>query len=152
MSVRAHLPGYRRFRIFQSAAIRTGVYSGVGMSMVLVAWLFLANRAPLLEGFARERNIAAALLIASLAIVPLFRFMRLPGRLLFSSLIAWSLLSLTYRALSVYFHALGGRFSAFQIFILGTVVYLIFATLSWVCSAIWRVREASASHPNHHVS
>jgi hypothetical protein len=152
MSVRAHLPGYRRFRIFRSAAIRTGVYCGVGMSLVLMAWLFLANRVPFLEGFARERNLAAALLIGTLAIVPLLRFIRMPARLLFSSIIAWSIVSLTYRALCVYFHALTYRYSAFQIFVLGAVVYLIFATLSWVFIAIWRVREASASHPNHHAS
>ena len=149
MSVGAHLPGYRRFGVFRSA-IRTGVYSGVGMSVVLVAWLFLANRVPFLEDFARERNLAAALLIGSLAMIPLLRFMRLPGRLLVSGLIAWTTVSLAYRASCVYFHALESRYSAFQVFVLGAVIYLIFAALSWVCSAIWRVREASASHPNHH--
>jgi hypothetical protein len=152
MPIHTRLPGYRRFRNFRVAAIRTGVYSGVGMSLVLVAWIFVANRVPFLEGFARERNLAAALAIGVLALVPLFRFMRLPVRLLLSSLIAWGIVSLTYRALSMYFHALGSRYSAFQIFMLGAVVYLIFATISWVCAAIWRVREANASHPNHHTS
>lgn len=152
MSVRTHLPGYRRFVVFRSAAIRTGVYSGVGISLIFVGWLFLANRVPFTETFDRERDLVAALLIGALAIVPVLRFMRLPGRLLFSSLIAWSIASLTYRASCMYFHALGSRFSAFQIFTLGAVIYLIFATLSWVCTVIWRVREASASHPNHHAS
>ena len=152
MSVRAHLPGYRRFRIFRNAAIRTGVYSGVCMSLVLVVWLFLANRVPFLEGFARERNLAAAVLLGVLALVPLLRFMRLPDRLLLSSLIAWGILSLTYRGLYVYFHALSSRYSAFQIFMLGAVVYLILATVSWIVAYIWKVREAHVSHPNHHVS
>jgi hypothetical protein len=150
MSVRAHLPRYRRFRVFRNAAIRTGVYSGVGMSVVLIVWLFAANRVPFLESFARERNLAAALVIGAIAIFPVLRFMRLPGRLLSSSLIGWTIVSLTYRALSMYFRALESRYSAFQIFVLGAVAYLILATLAWVCSAIWRVREASASHPNHH--
>jgi hypothetical protein len=149
MSVGARLPGYRRFGIFRNAAIRTGVYSGVGISLVMVAWLFLANRVPFLESFARERNLGAVLLIGALAIFPLLRFMRLPGRLIISSLIGWTIVSLTYRAASMYFRALESRYSAFQIFVMGAVVYLIFATLSWVCSAIWRMREASASHPNH---
>ena len=149
MSVGAHLPGYRRFGVFRNA-IRTGVYSGVAMSLVLVGWLFLANRVPFLESFARERNLAAVLLIGFLAMIPLLRFIRLPGRLLVSSLIAWTIVSLVYRASCVYFHALESRYSAFQVFVLGTMVCLIFATISWVCSAIWRVREARASHPNHH--
>ena len=152
MSVRTHLPGYRRFSVFRTAAIRTGVYCGLGMSVVLVGWLYLANRVPFTEAFARERNLAAALLIGALAVVPLLRFMRLPGRLLFSSLVGWGILSLVYRVVCMDFHALSGRFSAFQIFTLGAVIYLIFATFSWVCAIIWRVREASASHPNHHAS
>lgn len=149
MPVGAQLPGYRRFGIFRNAAIRAGVYSGVGMSVVLLGWLFLANRVPFLESFANERNLAAALLMGTLAIAPMLRFMRLPGRLIISSFISWTIVSLTYRAASMYFHALESRYTAFQIFVLGTVVYLIFGTLSWVWSAIWRVREASASHPNH---
>jgi small-conductance mechanosensitive channel len=152
MTVSAQLPGYRRFRKFRNAALRTGVYSGVGMSLVLVGWVLVANRVPFLESFARERNLAAALLIGGLATIPVLRFMRLPARLLLSSLIAWSIVSLSYRALCMHFPTLSSRYSSFQIFMLGAVVYLIFATLSWVCAAIWRVREASASHPNHHAS
>jgi len=149
MSVGAQLSGYR-LGIFRNAAIRTGVYSGVGMSAVLIAWLFVANRVPFLESFARERNLAAALMMGTLAIAPILRFMRLPGRLLISSFIGWTIVSLTYRAARMHFHALESRYSAFQIFVLGAVVYLIFATLSWVFSTVWRLREASASHPNHH--
>jgi hypothetical protein len=152
MSVHAHLPGYRRFRVFQNAGIRTGVYAGVCMSAVLVLWVFVANRVPFSEGFARERNLAAAVLLGFLALVPVFRFLRLPGRLLVSSLIGWGLLSVTYRGLCLYFRALNDRYSAFHIFMMGAVIYMIFATLSWIASCIWRLRESHASHSNHHVS
>jgi hypothetical protein len=152
MSVRAHLPGYRSIRVLQNAAMRTGVYAGVCMSAVLVLWIIVANRVPLSEGFARERNLAAAVLIGFLALIPVFRFLRLPGNLLVSSLIAWALLSVTYRALCIHFRALNDRFSAFHIFMLGAVIYMIFATLSWIGSCIWKVRESHASHSNHHVS
>ena len=58
MLVRPHLPGYRWFHIFRNAAIRTGVYAGVCLSLVFSAWLVIANHAPFLERFAMERNIA----------------------------------------------------------------------------------------------
>jgi hypothetical protein len=59
MLVRPHLPGYRWFHVFRNAAIRTGVYVGVCLTLVFTAWLIVANRAPFLERFALERNIFA---------------------------------------------------------------------------------------------
>jgi hypothetical protein len=152
MTVHAYLPGHGKFRVLQNAAIRTGVYAGVCMSAVFVLWIFVANRVPFSEGFASERNVVAAVLIGFLALVPVLRFLRLPGNLLVSSLIAWALLSLTYRGLCLYFRALNDRYSAFHIFMMGAVIYMIFATLSWIGSCIWKLRESHASHSNHHMS
>ena len=146
IAVRAHLPGYGKLHVFKNAAIRTGVYSGVGLSIVLVAWLVVANRAPSLEAFALERNLAGAVVLGLFAAIPVIRFMRLPGPLLASGLIAWSILALTYRLLGVYFWGLSARYSAVHLFTLGTIVYMIFATLSWIGTCIWRAREANASH------
>src|SRR5437879_6998503 len=56
MLVRPHLPGYRWFHVFRNAAIRTGVYVGVCLTLVFSAWLVIANRAPFLERFALERD------------------------------------------------------------------------------------------------
>ena len=75
-----------------------------------------------------------------LALVPVLRFMWRPGRLLASSLIAWTVLTFTYRGLSVVFSALGERYSALQIFILGALVCMILATLSWIGTCLWRAR------------
>jgi hypothetical protein len=152
IAVRAHLPGYSRLHFFKNAAIRTGVYSGVGLSLVLVAWIFVANRFPALDNFASERNFAAALALGLFAAVPILRFLRLPGPLLASSLIAWSLLCVTYRALCISFSGLAARYSAVQIFTLGAVLYMIFATLSWIVTCIWRARESDVSHSKHHLS
>jgi hypothetical protein len=117
------------------------VYAGVGLSTVLVAWVFVANRAPALEPFALERNIAAAVALGLFAAVPVLRFLRLPGPLLASSLIAWSILALTYRLLCVYFWGLAERYSAVQLFTIGAILYMILATLSWIGTCIWRARE-----------
>jgi hypothetical protein len=145
IAVRAHLPGYSKLHVIKNAAIRTGVYSGVGLAMVLVAWVFVANRAPTLERFALERNVAAAVALVLFAAVPVLRFLRLPGPLLASSLIAWSILALVYRLLCVVFSGLAERYSAVQIFTLGTVLYMIVATLSWIGTCIWRARDSNIS-------
>jgi hypothetical protein len=151
VSVRAHLPGYRWTRVFRNAATRTGVYAGVGLSLALTAWLFAANRFPAFENLALERNVVAAAAFGLIALVPVLRFVRWPGNLLASSLVAWSILTLTYRALCVYFRALADRYSAPQILILGSLIYMILATLSWIGTCIWRARESHVSEENHHL-
>jgi len=158
MLVRSHLPGYRWFQFFRNASIRTGVYVGVCLTLVFLAWLIIANHVPFLERFALERNIAAAAVLCFLAAVPVLRFLRAPGNLLASSLIAWLLFSLCYRGFCLIFHALGDKLSTFHLFMLGAVVYMILTTLSWIGACIWKAREAhiahpsQISHPNHHVS
>ncbi len=152
MSVRSHLPGYRWFHFFRNAAVRTGVYIGVCLTLVFAAWLIIANHFPFLERFALERNIAAAVVLFFLAAVPILRFLRSPGNLLASSLIAWLIFSLSYRALCFIFHRLSDRLSTFQVFMLGAVVYMIVTTVSWIVTLIWKAREAHVSHPNRHAS
>jgi cytochrome bd-type quinol oxidase subunit 2 len=152
MSVRPHLPGYRWFDMFPNAAVRTGVYVGVCLTLVFSAWLMIANHAPLLERLALERNIAAAVILCFLALVPIFRFLRLPGHLLASGLLGWIIFSLSYRALCVVFRGLSDWHSTFQVFMLGAVAYMILTTLCWIVATIWRAREAHTSHPNHRAS
>lgn len=152
MLVGPHLPSYRWFHVFRNAAMRTGVYVGVCITLVFTAWLVIANHAPFLERFAMERNIAAAGILCFLAAVPVFRFLRFPGQLLGSSLFGWLIFSLSYRALCIVFRELSNRLSTFQVFMLGAVVYMILATLCWIVGVIWRARETHESHPNHHAS
>jgi len=83
---------------FRNAAIRTGVYVGVCLTLVVTAWLVIANHAPFPGTLATERLIAAAAILGLLAAVPVFRFLRFPGHLLASSLLGWLIFSLSYRA------------------------------------------------------
>jgi hypothetical protein len=152
MPISEHLPGYRWFHAFKNLAVRVGVYVGVCLSLVLSVWILVANRVPFLERFALERNLAAAALLGLLAVAPALRFLRSPGNLLASSLVAWTIFSFTYRLLCIFFGHLGDKFSAFQIFMLGFVVYMILATLSWIGTLIWRARRRDLSHPNNHAS
>lgn len=149
IAVRAHLPGYSRLHFFKNAAVRTGVYAGVGLSLVLISWVFVANRFPGLEIFAKERNLAAAVALALFAAIPVLRFLRLPGPLLASGLVAWAVLSFAYRMLCVFFWGLADRFSAVHVFMLGAVVYMLIATVSWICTCIWRAREDSSRSHAH---
>lgn len=143
------LPGYRWLMFLRNVPVRVGIYTGICLSLVFVIWLVLANRVPLLEPLAMARNIVAVVILVSFATLPLLRFYRSPGDLMVSGLLAWTLLSITYRFLCMVFVLLGEKYSAFQVFVLGAVVYLLGATLSWIGTMIWRVRAADISHPHH---
>jgi hypothetical protein len=147
--VRAELPGTELAQVFRNAGVRTGLGTGVGLVMVFTIWLYVANRIPSLESVALERNILAAAALGILAMVPVLRFLRHPGELLVSTLLAWTVFALAYRGLCLFFRDLADRYTAPQIFTLGAVVYLIVATISWIVSCIWRVRESHASHASH---
>lgn len=152
MAINAHLPGFRWFHVFRNAAVRTGVYAGVFLSLVFTIWLILANRVPVLEHFALERNIGAAATLCLFAVVPILRFVRWPGYLLASGLIAWMILTLSYRLLCLIFSGLSDWHSTFQVFMIGAVVYMIVTTICWIGMAIWRARESRATHPNKQAS
>jgi len=112
----------------------------------LVAWILVANRLAFLEPLARERNMLATLVLILFASMPVLRFLRSPGDLLISGLLAWGLLTLTYRILTLFFSLLEVYYSAFHVFVLGAVAYLVFATLSWIGMIVWRARAAQGTH------
>ena len=144
-----HLPGYRWLMFLRNVPVRVGIYTGICLSIVFTMWLVLANRVPLLERLALERNIIAVVGLVFFASLPILRFYRSPGDLLVSGLLAWTLLSITYRLLCMVFVLLNERYSGFHVFVLGAVTYLVFATLSWIGMIIWKVRSADVSHPHH---
>jgi len=146
MSVRVELPGYGKLGVFENAAIRTGVYSGLGLSIVFTVWVFVANRVPALESLAFERNLIGAAALGLFAAVPVLRFLRFPGHLLASSLISWTIFAITYRVLCMRFDGLAVRYGAAHIFALGAVLYLILATVSWLGTAIWKALTSHTSH------
>lgn len=152
MQIRPHLPGYGLTRGFRNSAVRTGVYTGVALALAFTTWLFVADRLSAFESLPFERNLTAAVILGIVALVPILRFVRRPGHLLASSLIGWSILTLTYTGLCLHFHGLRDRITAPQVFILGAVVYMIFATLSWIATVILRARASHLSHSNHHLS
>jgi hypothetical protein len=150
MPVRAHLSGYKWLTMFGDAAVRTGIYTGTCLGLTFSMWIILANRMPFLERFALQRNMAAAVLLGLLAVIPVLRFYRYPGKLLISSLVGWTILTFFYRLLCAFFGLLSDKYSTLHIFMLGAVLYMIAATVSWIGTVIWRVRGTHGSHSNHH--
>lgn len=139
-------PGYRWFDFLRHTPARVGIYTGVWLSVVFVAWVVFANRVPFLEPLAQQRNVIATLLLAFIASIPVLRFLSSPGELLVSGLLAWGVLTFAYRILSWKFALLQYYYSTFHIFVLGAVVYLLFATLSWIGMIVWRARAAQGTH------
>jgi hypothetical protein len=140
-----------------NCALRTGMWSGIGMVVVFLAWIYVANRMPASEKFALERNVLTVSILLILFMIPVVRFMWQAGRLLAASLTAWWLFSLCYRLLCIVFSGLPERYTPMRVFILGSVVCMILATLSWIVTLVWRTRESHmashhrVSHSNHHV-
>jgi hypothetical protein len=143
------LPGYRWFQFLRNSSIRMGIYTGVALSLVFSAWVIVANRMPVLESFALARNIAAVAALCFFAGLPALRFFRSPAEMLVSGLVGWTILSFTYRILCAVFVLLPDRYTAFHVFMLGAVIYLICATVSWIGTIIWRARMADDTRIHH---
>lgn len=135
--------------LFEDLAIRVGVYTGISLSVIFVAWLVVANRMPALSGLAVSRNVVAAALLAIVGAIPVFRFFRSPSELLLSSVVGWGMFTLTYAGLCLKFEMLDQYYSTSQIFVLGSLIYLVLATVCWIGTIIWRVRATDSSHPRH---
>jgi hypothetical protein len=149
MPARIYISDFHVFRLPKDVAVRTGLYVGGAMSLVFSAWLLIANRVPILEPLAMERNMIAAALLVFLACVPPIRFYRTPSEMLLSGFMAWSILALTYRIFCFKFTLLEEYYTAFHVFVLGAICYLVFATVSWIGTIIWRVHATDSSHTHH---
>jgi len=153
MTFVAHLPVYKFYNAFKDSVFRMGVYVGLCLFAAFAVWLVVANRFPVFERFALERNILAIAAMSLFAAIPIMRFIRRPGSLLGSGVIAWAVFSFLYRLICLFFSGLSSWHSALQVFMAGAVIYLIAATLSWLGTLVWRVRASrSAARQNHQLT
>jgi hypothetical protein len=150
MPFAAHLPGYKFYDALKDSAFRMGVYIGLCLFAIFSAWLVAANRFPVFERVALERNILAIAVMALFAAIPVLRFIRRPGSLLVSGVIAWTIFSFLYRLTCLFFSGLSSWHSTSQVFMAGVVIYLIAATLSWLGTLVWRVRASHSSTRQNH--
>src|ERR1700726_1676293 len=94
-----HVP--QQFHLFRNSAVRIGLLAGAGLSLAFSGWIYLANRVPIFDRISVERNLAAAAIMGVLAFIPVLSFFREPASLLISSLISWSILTVTDWTLSM---------------------------------------------------
>jgi hypothetical protein len=132
MSPRLQLPDTQWWNWTRNASLRTGVLAGIYLSCAFVAWLVVANRVPELEAFAGVRNLAAAVVMILLMAIPVLRFRFAPMRLFVAGLVAWTLMTITYRAAELFFSLLESRLGALHVFMLGAVSYGFVAVFEWV--------------------
>jgi hypothetical protein len=121
--------------------IRTGAIEGVLLSMILTAWLLIANRVPFFDRFALLRNAIAVAALFLAGLIPIARFRNSPKDVLPAGAIGLGMACLCYWAWTIYFEGLADRMGAFRIFVLGIVVYTLAAVLLWVASIIRSARH-----------
>src|SRR5260370_28584418 len=98
----SHLPGYESLHFLRTEWLRTGVYTGICCSFVLIAWLVVANRMPGVEQFAMEQKIAAAAPVTLLMLIPALRFRPKPLPIRFVAICDCLLMSVAIAPLDKY--------------------------------------------------
>lgn len=124
--------------------LRTGIYTGALLILVMWAALVAANRMAVLEPYALERNAVSYSLFLLLMLIPAARFWNRPFRMFASATIAWVLFAATYEAAGMVFRNLFDslRHSPLLVLMEGIFVYGLFAVGSWVMGM--------ALHARHH--
>ena len=128
--------------------MRTGVLSGVLLSLTLALALLLANRMPRLESLAFLRDLLSAAILGLFMLIPICRFWRSPIHLFISGMVAWGLFVLAYVGMGNIFTNLYERVRTPGVVLAyGAAAYGLIAVISWVSGM---VREA-LRHPPAHV-
>ncbi|HEY6904868.1 MAG TPA: hypothetical protein VI216_11215 [Candidatus Acidoferrales bacterium] len=124
--------------------LRTGIYTGALLIVVMWAALVAANRMASLEPYAVERNAVSYSLFLLFMLIPAARFWNRPFRMFASATIAWVLFAATYEAAGMIFRNLFDslRHNPLLVLMEGIFLYGLFAVGSWVMEM--------ALHARHH--
>jgi hypothetical protein len=124
------------------SAVRTGLYVGALLTVVMLGALVAANRMPALENYAFERNAACYSLFVLLMLVPVIRFLTRPLQMFGAGMVGWVILVVAYDVTGFYFRDLFQVLrTPLQALAEGAVVYGIFAVGSWVCGMLLHARR-----------
>jgi len=132
MAARLRLLGLRWFFWLRNTTLRIGVLTGIYLSCIFIAWLWIANYIPQLYPFAGIRNLCGGTLAILVMAIPVLRFRCQPMKILLSGVTAWTLLTLVYIAMEMRFSLLERRLGALHVFMLGAVSYGLVAVFQWV--------------------
>lgn len=116
-----------------SSAVRTGLYTGALLVLIMIISLVAANRLPWLESRALERNAASYSLFVLFMLVPVMRFWNRPVRMFASGMLAWAIFVIGYDIAGMFF---GNLFrilrTPFEALLEGAIVYGVCAVVAWV--------------------
>jgi hypothetical protein len=118
--------------------VRTGLLTGVLLSIVMAVSLYLANRVPAFESLATERNAACSGVFFVVMLIPAIRFRRRPVELFTSGMVAWVVFTLAYVGAANFYenlysslHTTPGIMLAY-----GAGAYGIVAVITWVLQMV----------------
>jgi hypothetical protein len=124
------------------AGLKTGLITGILLALDMVAALFAANRMPVLESHALERNIGFCGVFLLIMAIPIGRFLNRPVQLFGSAMLGWSIFIVSYNLAGVYFVNLFQVLRApLDALLEGAVVYGVIAVASWVAIMILQARK-----------
>lgn len=125
-----------------SPALRTGLYTGALLIIVMVGSLVAANRLSWLDNRALERNAASYGLFLMFMLIPICRFLNRPVKMFASAMVAWSMFVIAYDIAGFFFHNLFQALrTPFDAFLEGAIVYGVCAVGSWVGSMALLARQ-----------
>lgn len=125
-----------------SPALRTGLYTGALLIIVMTGSLVAANRLSWLDNRALERNAASYGLFVIFMLIPICRFLNRPAKMFVSAMIAWSMFVIAYDIAGFFFHNLFEALrTPFNAFIEGAIVYGVCAVGSWVGGMALQARQ-----------
>jgi hypothetical protein len=106
------------------AGLNTGIFTGALLALDMIAALIAANRMPVLESHALERNVAFCGIFVIVMLIPIFRFLNRPVQLFGSAILGWSIFIVAYNLAGMYFSNLFQVLrSPLDALLEGTVVY-----------------------------
>jgi hypothetical protein len=128
---------------FLRPALIAGVYTGAMLIVTMLGALVVANRVPILEPYAFERNAASYALFVMIMLLPVLRFLNRPVKMFVASMSGWILLVIAYDFAGLYFHNLFNvvQRTAFEVLIEGTILYAVLSVAAWVCAMILHARR-----------
>jgi hypothetical protein len=137
-------------------AVWMGLYTGALLIVVMLGDLVAANRFPVLEPYAFQRNAAFGALFVLVMLLPVLRFLNRPRQMFAAAMIGWVLFAGGYNLAGLYFRDLFNVLrTPFQALVEGTAVYGLLAGASWVGGMLLHARH----HPivprrkhSHHVT
>lgn len=116
-----------------SPALRTGLYAGGLLVLVMIISLVAANRLPFLDNRALERNAASYSLFVLFMLIPVMRFWNRPVQMFASGMLAWAMFFIGYYIAGMFFSNLFAVLrTPFEAFLEGAIVYGVLAVVAWV--------------------